>query len=139
MTALALLWAGFAYNLTRPPSYRHYHRTMVQVAGSAHDAVRVGWLVAGQELADQAFATFIDTSYDDVLRTLAGAQHQFAGEAPPDERSRALRDELAPLLQRAGVAATDAAAAPDDAALRRARDELGTLADRLDDFLTAHG
>ncbi|SRR6266487_79048 len=138
LTALALLWAGFAVTSVRPPRYDGYLRSAVQVAEAAHNATRTGWLTGRQVLAGQVFPPFAETAFDDATRALGGAQKQFAEAAPPDERSKRLRDELASLLQRAGQLLSDAAQAPGDAALRAAVDALGPLADQLDAFVEAH-
>ena len=44
VTALVLLWAGFAYTVSRPARASDYRRTVLQVAEAAHDAARTGWL-----------------------------------------------------------------------------------------------
>jgi hypothetical protein len=136
---LALLWLGYAVHSVQPATYADYHRTALQVAESAHDAVTSGVLAGRQELAGQVFAAFSETAFEDATRALAGAAKQFAEDPPPpDPPSRALRDTLAPLLSRATVALGDAAQAPGDAALRRAVNQLAALQERLDDFVTAH-
>jgi hypothetical protein len=137
-TAVLVLWAGFAYNVSKPDDYRSYERTMVQVAGSAHDAAQTGRLTGEQELAGNVTALFARASFDDAAKALAGAQQKFAGQGPPDERSAGLRDRLSPLLAAAVVALGDTAEAPDDAALRDGVRRLDELAGKLDDFLTAY-
>ena len=136
--AVLVLWAGFAYNVTKPDDYRAYERTMVQVAGSAHDAAQTGRLTGEQELAGNLTMVFARTSFDDASRALAGAQHKFAGQGPPDDRSVALRDRLGPLLAALVVALGDTAEAPDDATLRAGVRRLTELAGELDDFLSAY-
>jgi acyl-CoA reductase-like NAD-dependent aldehyde dehydrogenase len=138
LAAVLLLWAGFAYDVTRPADQRDYHRTVVQVAESAHDGVRTGWLVGREQLAGRVFGTFVTTTFDDAEKAVAGASKQFASEAPPDEASTRLRDELSPLLQSAINLLADASEPTDDAALRQAVDELGRLADQLDAFVAAN-
>ncbi|WP_067509453.1 hypothetical protein [Actinoplanes sp. TFC3] len=137
ITALVLLWAGFAYNLSRPVNYQGFHRTMLQVAETVHDATQTGRLAAQQQLAGQVIAPFTRTVFDDATRALAGAEKKFAGQAPPDARSAALRDQLAPLLATAVTTLADTAQAGDDQALRTGADQLGELAERLGDFITA--
>jgi hypothetical protein len=136
--AVLVLWGGLAYNTAKPGDYRSYERTMVQVAGSAHDAAQTGRLTGEQELAGHVTQLFARTSFDDAAKALAGAQQKFAGQGPPDERSAALRDRLSPLLAAAVVALGDAAEAPDDAALRDGVRRLDELAGKFDDFLSAY-
>jgi hypothetical protein len=135
--ALTLLWAGFAYDVSRPDDFRSYRRTLLQVAESAHDAAQTGRLVAEQQLAGRVTGGFARTAFDDAAKALAGAQQKFAGEGPPDAESRALRDRLSPLLAAEVVTLGDTAEAADDRRLRSGADALGSLAQRLDDFITA--
>jgi hypothetical protein len=138
LAALLLLWAGLAYDVTRPTDYSAYHRTVVQVAESAHDGVRTGWLIGREQLADRVFGTFVTVAFDDATKAVSGASKEFAAEAPPDEASTRLRDELSPLLESAVRLLADASEAADDNALRTAVDELGKLADQLDAFVEAN-
>ncbi|WP_030437329.1 hypothetical protein [Actinoplanes subtropicus] len=137
--AVLVLWGGFAYDVSKPAGYRAYERTMVQVAGSAHDAAQTGRLTGEQELAGNVTQLFARTSFDDAAKALAGAQKKFASQGPPDQRSAGLRDRLSPLLASAVVALGDTAEAPDDAALRDGVHRLDELAGKLDDFLKAYG
>jgi hypothetical protein len=136
--AVAVLWAGFAWNVSRPPGERGYHRTLLQVAETAHDAAQTGRLTGEQELAGNVTGRFARTSFDDALRALAGAQKKFSGQGPPDDASAARRDELAPLLSGAVLALGDTAGAADDESLRAGVHRLDELAGRLDDFITAN-
>ncbi|MFI6070933.1 hypothetical protein ACIA5C_04980 [Actinoplanes sp. NPDC051343] len=138
VTAVALFWAGFAYYLSRPADYRAYHRTMLQVAESAHDAAQTGRLTAEQQLAGRVTSLFARTAFEDAGQALAGAQKKFANQGPPDARSAALRDGLAPLLSAAVTALGDTSQASDNSTLRSGAAELDTLAQHLDDFITAH-
>jgi hypothetical protein len=138
VTAVVLFWAGFAYDVSRPADYRAYHRTMLQVAESAHDAAQTGRLTAEQQLAGQVTMLFARTAFDDAGKALAGAQKKFANQGPPDARSAALRDGLAPLLSTAVTALGDTSQATDNSTLRSGAAELDTLAQHLDDFITAH-
>jgi hypothetical protein len=139
ITAIGLLWAGLAYDLSRPADYRSYHRTVLQVAESAHDAAQTGRLIAEQQLAGQITTPFAITAFDDATKGLAGAQKKFAGAAPPDDKATALRDELAPLLAAEVTTLADTAEATGDDDLRSGMKQLGELAQNLDDFITAHG
>jgi hypothetical protein len=138
VAAVLLLWAGLAYDLTRPVDARGYHRTMVQVAEAAHDATESGRLTGEQQLAGHVTGPFARTSFDDAARALAGAQRKFAGQGPPDAASARLRDELAPLLAASVRALGDTAEAGGDDDRRAGVDRLGELAGRLADFVTAY-
>ncbi|MCY1141608.1 hypothetical protein OWR29_26725 [Actinoplanes sp. Pm04-4] len=138
VTAVVLLWAGFAYNMSRPADYPAYKRTMLQVAASAHDATQTGRLTAQQKWADRITTAFARTAFDEAGQALAGAQKKFAAQGPPDPRSAALRDALAPLLAQAVTTLGDTAEASDDGTLRAGAAHLDTLAQHLDDFITAH-
>ncbi len=138
LVALGLLWGEVAYSCSRPPDSEDYHRTVVQVADSAHNATRTGWLTGRQKLAGQVFDTFASAAFDDATKALAGASKQFAEQGPPDERSAALRDELSPLVEDAVRWLGSAAQAQDDEALRTAVEALGALADRVEAFIEAN-
>lgn len=138
-SAIVIMWAGLAYQIARPADPGSYHRTLLQVAETAHDATQTGRLVGRQELAGRVTVLFARTAFDDSARALAGAQKKFAGQGPPDTDSAALRDRLSPLLADSVRALGDTAEAGDDAALRSGVDRLGVLAGRLDAFITAYG
>jgi acyl-CoA reductase-like NAD-dependent aldehyde dehydrogenase len=138
LAALLLLWAGFAFDVTRPADQRDYRRTVVQVAESTHDGVRTGWLIGREQLAGRVFGTYVTATFDDAEKAVAGASKQFAAEAPPDKVSTRLRDELSPLVQSATRLLGDASEAADDNALREAVDALDKLADQLDAFVEAN-
>jgi hypothetical protein len=68
-------------------------------------------------------------------------QSNLAGKSPPDDATRAIRDELAPLLADAVRDIGDvvlAADASDDTALVKAVDALARLGDQLSGFLARH-
>lgn len=135
--AVLLLWAGFAYDVSRPVDATAYRRTLLQVAEAAHDAAQTGRLVGEQELAGRVTAAFAATAFDDAATGLAGAQLKFASQGPPEPSSAAARDRLAPLLAATVTALGDTAEAADDAALRDGTGRLGGLASQLEDFVTA--
>jgi hypothetical protein len=137
--AVAVFWAGLAFNLTRTPDYDAYHRTLLQVAESAHDATQTGRLVAQEQLGGRVNGAFASAAFGDAAKALAGAQRKFAGQGPPDARSAALRDGLSPLLSQAVIALGDAAEAAGDTRLKAASDRLDQLAGQLRAFITAHG
>jgi hypothetical protein len=92
---LLLVWATLVFADLKPAHYPDYRRAVVQVAESAHDAARTGWLAGTEALSGHVFATFTSTAFDDATKALAGASDRFASEAPPDARSRRLRDHSA--------------------------------------------
>jgi hypothetical protein len=54
VVVVVLLWAGFAYTVTRPDDAKAYLRTAMQAAESAHDSAVTGALTGRQQLAGQA-------------------------------------------------------------------------------------
>jgi hypothetical protein len=138
LAALVLFWAGFAYDATRPPDPKSYHRTVVQVAEATYNGVRTGWLTGREELAGHLFSTYSDAAFGDATKAVSGAAKQFAGEAPPDQASARLRDQLSPMVLEAMRQLGDAAQAENDAALRKAVDGLDALAEQLDAFVEAN-
>jgi hypothetical protein len=133
--AVVLLWAGFAYDVSRPPDAARYHRVLLQVAESAHDATRTAALTGRLELAGRVTGPFATTAFDDAAKGLAGAQKKFAAQGPPDDESAARRDRLVPLLGAAVTALGDTAQAEDDGDLRAGVHRLDEVAGRLDDFV----
>lgn len=51
-TAALLLWAGLAYQVSRPQDASGYQRVALQVAASAHDAAATGVLVGRQQATE---------------------------------------------------------------------------------------
>jgi hypothetical protein len=137
--AVVALWAGFAYDQSRPVDAKAYRRTMLQVAAAAHDSAQTGRLIGEQRLDGHVTGPFATTAFDDAAKGVAGAQKKFAAQPPPDDASAALRDRLAPLLSGTVLALGDTAGAADDAALRDGTSRLDELAGKLDDFVTAYG
>jgi hypothetical protein len=135
--AVVALWAGFAYDVSRPADARDYQRTLVQAAESAHDAAQTAVLVGELELAGKVTGLFATTAFDDAAKALAGAEQKFAVQGPPDGASAARRDQLGPLLNTAVTALGDTAQAADDARLRDGVGRLKDLAGQLDDFVEA--
>ena len=139
LAGVLALWAGFAVRVSAPPDRSDYRRTAVQAAGSAHDAAGTGALVARTQLDGHAFGTFIATAYDDAARTLSGAAKQIAEQAPPDDASARLRDEVLPLVQEAVRALGDASRASTEGALRAALAALDDVAGKLGDIVDQYG
>ncbi|GAA2219825.1 hypothetical protein ACFY2R_26965 [Micromonospora olivasterospora] len=140
VTALAVLglWAGLAYQATRPQDASGYLRTALQVATSAHDAAATGALVGRQQLRGHLFGPAAATAYDDAVRAVAGAQKKFGSALAPDGAPAALRDRLAPLVQATARELSRAATAADDRTLRDAVAALDDTARRLDDLIEAN-
>jgi hypothetical protein len=138
LVAVLALWAGFAWTVTRPDDFADYSRTVGQVAGSAHDAARTGWLTGRQELDGRVTKVFATTAYDDAEKTLAGAQQQFTTAPPDDARAVSLRDQLGPLVTLVVRDLGDAAGAPDRTALADAVSRLDLVARQLEEFIQEH-
>jgi hypothetical protein len=136
LAAIGLLWAGFAYTVSRPTTPADYRRTLLQVAEATHDAARTGWLTGREQLAGRSTAPFTATGFDDATRAAAGASRQFAEEAPPDAATRKLRDQVSPLVSEVVNRLADASAAdatPEGTALlREAVDRLDKAAGDLE-------
>jgi hypothetical protein len=130
-SAVALLWAGLAFDLSRPADAADYLRTALQAAESAHDGAATGALIGRQELDQQVFTAFAISAYEDAGKALAGAQKKLADTPPPDDESAGLRDRLAPMVQAAVHDLGDAATAGGDALLRAAVDALERDAEQL--------
>ncbi|PSK65490.1 hypothetical protein B0E53_02547 [Micromonospora sp. MH33] len=135
VAALLVLWAGLAYEVSRPQDASGYLRTVLQVAGSAHDAAATGVLVAREQRRQHLTATYAVSAYDDAMKAVAGAQKKLGTEAAPDDASRALRDRLAPLVEAAARALSDAASARDDSALGHAGAALQAAAQQLNELI----
>jgi len=111
--------------------------TAVQSARAGLSAVRTA-AVAGQAERDgRVFVPYLSTVLDDGLSTVAGAQQRLLGEAPPDDATRVVRDQLVPLLAEAAQRIGDLSGAG-DAELPRLVDELRLVGDRLADFVARY-
>jgi hypothetical protein len=107
LATVALIWGGAGYLLTRPTDFHEYRVTAVGSAQSAYNALATARLT-GQALENGRVTTpYAQSVYDDAREALAGAAKEFAAVSPPDDRTTALRDELAPLLTGASTALTD--------------------------------
>lgn len=89
--AAPLLWAGLAYQVSRPQDASGYQRVALQVAGSAHDAAATGVLVGRQQLRRHVTAAFAATAYDDAMTAVAGAEQKMLPDLPLETW---LRDHL---------------------------------------------
>jgi hypothetical protein len=134
-SAVAALWAGFAYDVSRPPDSARYQRVLVQAAESAHDAAQTAALTGELEMAGKVTGPFATTAFDDAAKGLSGAEQKFAAEGPPDDKSAARRDRLVPLLGAAVTALGDTAQASGGSDLRDGVGRLNDVAQRLDDFV----
>lgn len=137
--ALLGLWAGVAYQVSRPQDASGYLRSALQVATSAHDAAATGVLVGREQLRGHLTGAFATTAYDDAIKAVAGAQKKLASEvAPGDDASAALRDRLNPLVQATARDLSAAAGATDDASLAAAVDALDDASRQLNDLIEEH-
>jgi len=136
--AVALLWAGLAFTLSKPIDAAGYLRTALQAADSAHDGAATGALIGRQELDQQVFTAFAVSAYQDAGQALAGAQKKLADTPPPDPASAELRDRLSPLVQAAVHDLGDAATAGKDVTLRAAVAALERDAEQLDGLIKQH-
>lgn len=130
-----LLWAGLAYQVSRPQDASGYQRVALQVAASAHDAAATGVLVGRQQLHRHVTAAFAATAYDDAMKAVAGAEQKLAVAVAPDGTSATLRDRLAPLVQATARELSDVAGAGDDATLGAAVAALDGTARQLNDLI----
>jgi hypothetical protein len=137
---IALAWVGLAY-CAGPTDAHGYRRTAVEMAQASVNAVRTAALVGvadhNGKLVDPYFSVLIGRSAGAV----AGAQDELAAESPPDDATRALRDELTPMLVEAAKAIGDlelATAGGDDAQIDGVVAQLRQVGDRLDDFVERH-
>jgi hypothetical protein len=136
------IWASLLIVASQPPDFHAYRKTAVQAAEAAHDALRTADLTVDAYLAHKAFGTYVGTVLDDCVSSTSSALGQLTEVPPPDARTAALRDELAPLLDDAAHRLGDvhrAAEADDPAQLRAAKAPLTPLAERIADFLDRHG
>jgi hypothetical protein len=141
VSLLAVCWGVFGYLLTKPTDHHDYRKAAVQAAQSAYNAVGTVRLTGEAELDGRLFPPYVTTMLDDARQALAGAAKEFTAEAPPDDATTRMRDQLAPLLTAANARIGDAQSATednDDQALREALDELAQLAEQLSDFLEAY-
>jgi hypothetical protein len=135
--AVVLLWAGFAYDVSRPADAKHYARVLTQAAESAHDATRTAALIGQLKLAGKITGPFATAAFGDAAKGLAGAEQKFATDGPPDPASATRRDQLGRLLGSAVTALGDTTEAADDSRLRDGVHRLTEVAGGLDDFVEA--
>jgi hypothetical protein len=133
---VVLAWLGLAY-CTVSSDAHEYQKTAVQSAQAGLSAVRTAAL-AGQAQRDQRlFPPYLSTVLDDGLSAVAGAQQELLGQPPPDDATRAVRDQLVPLLADAARQIGDLSGASDDE-VPALVDRLRRLGDRLDDFVARY-
>jgi len=131
-----VVWLGVAY-CAAPPDAHEYRRGAVNAAQAALSAVRTVALAGRAQEDGRLLAPYLSTVIDDEAGAVASAQQQVLGQPPPDDGTRAARDQLLPLLVQAGreIADLDAALSRGDhAGVRRHLAALDDLGDRLDDF-----
>lgn len=138
---VVLVCAGIGYVTTRPPDYHAYRKTANQAAEAAYDAVRTAALTVGALLEHRVTAPYTTVVVDDAVTSVSSATQELAAVPPPDDRTRAMRAELAPLLADAVRLLGDVSTALDGSQpdkIRAAARSLGELGDRLDDYLQVH-
>ena len=137
---IVLLWAALAY-CTGPPDSHEYRRTAVQVAQAGLNAVRTAGLTGTADRDGKLVDPYESVVLDDAAGSVASAQRQLAAQAPPDQPTRRMRDQLAPLLSEAASRLGDltlALSTGDRATTQTQLDALSHLGDRLDDFVTRY-
>jgi hypothetical protein len=135
--ALVLIWAGLAY-CTGPADAHGYRRTAVQAAQAGLNAVRTAALTGVSDRDGKLIDPYLSVLLDESAGAVASAQNDLAAQPPPDGATRALRDELAPLLVEAAGAVGDldlATSAGDDAGIDAVVARLRQLGDRFSDFV----
>jgi hypothetical protein len=139
--ALVVLWAVVGYLLTKPTDFHDYRKAAVQSAESGYNAVSTAEITVRAQLDDKVTGPFSKTTLDWASSAVAGAWKQFAGVAPVDEATTAMRDELGPILLSAVRVLGDLTKAEDSgspAATAHALGQLGPVADQLSGFLEQH-
>jgi hypothetical protein len=121
-------WLVLGY-CTAPADAHAYRRTAVASAEEALSATRTAALAATADEDGRLLGPYLSALLDDELGAVAGAHRKLAALQPPDEDSRALRDDLVPLLDEAQRQLT---AEPLDL------DALSGIGDELDDFVARH-
>jgi hypothetical protein len=141
VAVVALTWGIFGYYTTKPTDFHTYRKAAVGSAQSAYNALGTARLTGEAVLDDRLTAPYVTVTLGAARKAVAGAVKSFADVAPPDARTRAMRDQLGPLLVAANADLgdiEDATAHDDDAALRAAIGRATKTSDALDGFLEAH-
>jgi hypothetical protein len=131
LCGLALIWGGAGYLSSRPTDFHDYRVAAVGAAQSAYDAVATAELTAKALLAAKVTDPYAESMFTDSRAALAGAAKQFAGVSPPDDRTRAMRDTLGPLLMTANTVLSSLEDDPSSTAAQ-------PVADALDHFIEAN-
>jgi hypothetical protein len=134
---IVLVWAGLAY-CAGPADAHEYRRTSVQAAQAGLDAARTAALAGTADRDGKLVDPYLSVVLDDSAGVVASAQDKLAAQAPPDPATRALRDELLPLLVEAARQIGDldlATSSGDRAGIDGHVDGLRRVGDRLDDFV----
>jgi hypothetical protein len=137
---IVLVWVGLAY-CSGPADAHEYRRTAVQAAQAGLNAVRTAALTGVADRDGKLVDPYLSVLIDDSAGAVASAQDQLAAQPPPDAATRALRDELTPLLVEASRRIGDldlAASSGDDAAIDAVVAGLRQLGDELDGFVGRH-
>jgi hypothetical protein len=138
---VVILCAGLGFATVQPPDYHDYRKTANQAAEAANGAVRTTALTVGALLEHRVTEPYTTVVVDDAVTSASSATQELAAVPPPDERTRAMRAELAPLLADAARVLGDVSTALDGGqpdTIRAAARTLGEIGDRLDDYLQEH-
>ncbi|MEV0718736.1 hypothetical protein [Asanoa sp. NPDC050611] len=138
VSLVALLWAGLGHLSTRPADFHDYRTMTVRAAQSAYGAVGTARLTGDALAAGKVTRAYAEAGFADAREALSAAAAGFAGEGPPDDRARKLRDQLAPLLRDAAAALDRLEAARDPAAWTAAAAAAQPVADGLRAFVEEH-
>jgi hypothetical protein len=141
VVVLVVIWAIFGYFATKPTDVHDFRKTAVQSAQSAYFSISTADLAVRAHLAGKTLDTYLHAVLDDASKGVSAAASEFAGEAPIDEATTRIRDELAPLLAAAVRALQElrrAEESDDQQALRRYDQNLRPLRTRLNRFIGRH-
>ena len=137
---IVLAWVGLAY-CAGPADAHEYRRTAVQTAQAGLNAVRTAALAGVADRDGKLVDPYLSVVIGDSAGAVASAQDELAAQFPPDAATRALRDELTPLLVEAArrIGNLDlATSAGDDAGTDAVVAGLRQVGDQLDDFVQRH-
>jgi hypothetical protein len=137
---IVLAWVGLAY-CAGPADAHEYRRTAVQAAQAGLNAVRTAALAGVADRDGKVIDPYLSVVLDTSAGAVASAQDELSAQSPPDDATRALRDELVPLLVEAGQRIGDlelATSSGGDAEIDAVVAELRQVGDQLDDFVERH-
>jgi hypothetical protein len=136
-----LVLSGVGVLAMWPTDRAGYQDTAVHAAEGTLSAVRTLALVGQAELDGKVVDPYVRVVSDRIREAVATPTHDLAAEEVPDAESRALRDELLPLLSTAVAGVGDAAQAlerHDRGQIAASVATLQRLGDRLEQFIRRH-